>query len=263
MAGQSANCGPQCGPLYAVGPLDQRGRRTRDRESDTVSGTTSELLDAAVSHQSYKLILTPVGVISNSTEELLDWAKTLPRVLGDVSRLEFDAIDAEAQAVHNRAVGRPGATSGWIAIVSLWASASPPAPPAGFKMEAVRVVDRIGYGFEADRLGPVSGYKKFSFWTAKAGVSRQKWNELYAHHIKTVPALQPIWRYRQNIILEKPKSLPFEAISENWWMTLRDLSDRFYFSAAAKEAVHLETRQFIDFDQTFNFVSRNQVLVMP
>jgi hypothetical protein len=120
--------------------------------------------------------------------------------------------------------------------------------------------DRVGFGFENDRPGLVDGYKKMSFWKAKNGLNRSEWDPLYADHIVTVPHLQPIWRYRQNMIVRKPQSFPYDAISENWWLKLKDLSEGFFFSAEAKEAVYAETKRFIDFDVTLNFVSRNEVL---
>jgi len=207
----------------------------------------------------YKLLLTPLGS-SAAAENARRWARSLPQVLDAVTRVEFDAITAEGQETHDRATSHEDRKPQWTVIVSVWGGPPPDQGPAGYDMTVLTVEDRIGYGFGNDRPGPVEGYKKMSFWKAKAGLGRSEWDPLYAHHIVTVPHLQPIWRYRQNMIVSKPPALPFDAISENWWLTLRDLSDGFFFSAEAKEAVYAETKRFIDFDVTMNFISRNEVL---
>ena len=133
-------------------------------------------------------------------------------------------------------------------------------PPEGCHPTVFEVRDRVGYGFEADAPGPVAGFKKYTLWKAKPGVAPDRWDALYAHHIVTVRDQQPIWRYRQNIILRQPAGMPFDAISENWWANKHDLSTGFFHSKAAETAVQDETSQFIDLSVTANFVGRNELI---
>lgn len=208
---------------------------------------------------SYKILLTAQETSAKADSARI-WARSLPHTLAGVARVEFDELDGAGQETHDRATSHEDRKPQWSVVVSLWSETPPDRPPTGYRMTILTVEDRIGYGFENDRLGPVAGYKKMSFWKAKEGLGRSEWDPLYADHIATVPHLQPIWRYRQNIIAHKPSSLPFDAISENWWLTLRDLSDGFFFSPEAREAVYAETKRFIDFNVTLNFISRNEVL---
>lgn len=212
-----------------------------------------------MSSKTYKLLLTPENS-SVDTEVARNWAIGLAQALAGATRIEFDEIDLGGQEAHDKTTAHEDRKPTWTIIVSLWGNAAPQEPPAGYKMTILVVDDRVGYGFENDRPGPVDGYKKMSFWKAKAGLSRSEWDPLYADHIRTVPHLQPIWRYRQNMIVSKPQSFLYDAVSENWWLTLKHLTEGFFFSEEAKAAVYAETKRFIDFEVTLNFVSRNEVL---
>ena len=209
---------------------------------------------------SYKLLLVPDNAERDAPWPVRQWAEGLAQLQAGVTRIEFDPIDREAQAVHDRYVPSTWPSPGMSAIVSLWAAAPPGAPPAAHRMLVIEVADRVGYGFEGDGPGPVRGYKKFSMWGATPDVPRETWDPLYAHHIVTVPQQQPIWRYRQNIIVGKPQELPYDAISENWWATVEDLSGRFYFSEASRREVQAETVQFVDYKVHTAFIARNEVL---
>jgi hypothetical protein len=127
-------------------------------------------------------------------------------------------------------------------------------------MSILAVDDRIGYGYEDDTVGLVRGYKKLTFWKALPGVTREVWEPLYAHHIVTVRDNQPQWRYRQNMITECPPGFPYDAISENWWANIHDITDGYYYSPEKKITLFEEIGQFIDVAETANFVCRNTVL---
>ena len=126
--------------------------------------------------QKYKLLLVPEPGKSPGVDVARQWAVALPDRVKGVSRIEFDPLDLEGQATHDRGTGRSVSAPKWQIIVSLWASAVPESLPVGFTMIPIVVEDRIGYGFESDRPGIVPGYKKMSFWKAKDGLSRSFWD---------------------------------------------------------------------------------------
>ena len=209
---------------------------------------------------SFRIFLFPQAQPRPDIGWLRSWASGLAEALPGLQRLELDLVDDEALELHRTA--RPSLTPlpKFCAALAIWADEAPQAAPAGFGSFTFEVRDRVGYGFEDDGPGPMRGFKKHTFWKAKSGLAPEEWDALYAHHITTVPHLQPIWRYRQNIILRKPEALPFDAISENWWATKHDLAEGFFFSDAAAAAVQKETSQFIDLDVTANFVGRNELI---
>ncbi len=178
----------------------------------------------------------------------------------EVKRIELDLLDLHGQNEHNKNRRSNDPQFDFTAFVSLWAAAPPQFGPSGYGMTVIETCDRIGYGFQDEGLGDVDGYKKVTLWKAKPGVPQAIWDSLYAHHIVTVPHLQPIWRYRQNTILDKPQGFPFDAMSENWWRTLHDLTDGFFLSKDAERVVFSEISQFIDLNVTASFVGRNTLL---
>lgn len=209
---------------------------------------------ARMPERSFRLFFSHAG---GALEGLRAWAAALPQA----RRVELDLLADDAQAQHRQAMPNRVAGPVFVASVSLWAPEGPAAPPPSFDMHAYEVADREGFGFEGERLGEVPGFKKTTLWKARDGLTRQEWDPLYAHHILTVRDNQPMWRYRQNLILRGPAGSPFDAISENWWSSAADLHGGFFRSDGARQAVLEETRQFIDLAVTSNFVSRNFLLV--
>jgi hypothetical protein len=199
--------------------------------------------------------------------DIIAWVDILRSRSGGLKALELDVLSLPEHRAHDEFFSRPATKPAWSALVSLWTSSPDrpdlPAPPDPFAAVCVQVREHRAFGMEkaVASAGATPGLKKTTFWKAPTGLASKTWQDRYRAHVATVQKHHSAWAYRQNIVIDKPASFPFDAVSENWWAELPDLRERFYLSEAGRRAVSEEVAGFIDLAVVAQVVSRHTVIV--
>lgn len=108
---------------------------------------------------------------------------------------------------------------------------------------------------------PPGALKQTSLVRRRTGQSREEFGEFYIGHGLVARDHHGMSRYAQNIVVEAIYGVEspgddIDGISELWFASRRDWSERFYLSADSPAAVREDTTRFIDFKTTSSAMMR-------
>ncbi len=104
-------------------------------------------------------------------------------------------------------------------------------------------------------LGEYSGLKQLSLVCRKDTIDRNLFYTHYQRHIDIARKHHGMEKYAQNIDLEylygpQSKSSRIDGISELWFKSESDWSQRFYLNDKSQEVIREDTQRFINFEST-------------
>ena len=108
-------------------------------------------------------------------------------------------------------------------------------------------------------LGEYSGLKQLSLVCRKDTIDRNFFYTHYQRHVDIAREHHGMEKYAQNIDLEylygpQSKSSRIDGISELWFRSESDWSQRFYLNDRSKEIIREDTQRFINFESTYSIM---------